>query len=229
MLNKAKWLVLILFVVGCFARAGLIAPDLNAKLSFVPADEKIPVIVVLREQVPLRVFAYQPSALIVSLRQTAETTQQDLLSFLHSAQGRGEAENIKSFWIVNAVSFKGTRSLIEAIAERADVDIVEPDRVIHLPPERRSIPITTLQAYEWNILKIRAPEVWAQGITGKGVLVGIIDTGVDVTHPVWLVSGGQPTVGLIPRTRLLPPQLILTGTAPIARVPSWVEMQAGGG
>ena len=38
-------------------------------------------------------------------------------------------------------------------------------------------------ANEWNIDKIRAPEVWARGYTGVGGVVGSFDTGVNVTHP----------------------------------------------
>jgi len=182
MYRKVKWLVGI-WLIASFASAGVIAPDLKARLSSAGEDEKIPVIVVLKTQVPPRAFSQQPSALILSLRQTAETTQRDLLSLLQSAKESAEAEKIKSFWIVNAVALRATRGLIEAIAGREDVDVVELDRVVQLPPVRQGAPIAPLQANEWNIDKIRAPEVWAKGITGKGVLVGIIDSGVDVTHP----------------------------------------------
>jgi bacillopeptidase F len=36
---------------------------------------------------------------------------------------------------------------------------------------------------EWNVTKVGAPTVWAQGVRGAGITVGIIDTGADVTHP----------------------------------------------
>lgn len=36
---------------------------------------------------------------------------------------------------------------------------------------------------EWNIQKINAPQVWAQGFTGKGIVYGIADTGVQWDHP----------------------------------------------
>ncbi|MCX7413571.1 MAG: S8 family serine peptidase [Planctomycetia bacterium] len=35
----------------------------------------------------------------------------------------------------------------------------------------------------WGNEVVRAPEVWAQGYTGKGIVVAVIDTGVDYTHP----------------------------------------------
>ncbi len=35
----------------------------------------------------------------------------------------------------------------------------------------------------WHLNAINAPEVWAQGYTGAGVLVAVVDTGVDLDHP----------------------------------------------
>ncbi len=36
---------------------------------------------------------------------------------------------------------------------------------------------------EWNVDRVNAPKVWAQGFTGQGVTVGVVDTGIDVNHP----------------------------------------------
>ncbi|MGD1862070.1 MAG: S8 family serine peptidase [Leptolyngbyaceae cyanobacterium] len=35
----------------------------------------------------------------------------------------------------------------------------------------------------WGNDLINAPEVWAEGITGEGVVVAVIDSGTDITHP----------------------------------------------
>ncbi len=35
----------------------------------------------------------------------------------------------------------------------------------------------------WGINFMRVPDLWAQGLTGAGVLIGHLDTGVDGTHP----------------------------------------------
>lgn len=34
----------------------------------------------------------------------------------------------------------------------------------------------------WGIDRVNAPEVWAQGYTGQGVVVAVVDSGVDYTH-----------------------------------------------
>ncbi|MBM81290.1 MAG: hypothetical protein CMJ78_11965 [Planctomycetaceae bacterium] len=47
---------------------------------------------------------------------------------------------------------------------------------------------------DWNINMVQAPEVWAQGYTGAGMTVAVIDTGVDYRHVdldnnVWVNMG----------------------------------------
>ena len=39
------------------------------------------------------------------------------------------------------------------------------------------------RGFDWNLNAVNSPEVWAQGFTGEGVIVAVLDTGVDYTHP----------------------------------------------
>jgi subtilisin family serine protease len=47
----------------------------------------------------------------------------------------------------------------------------------------RSVAAKLTQKVTWGIAALEVPAVWEQGYTGKGVLVGHLDTGVDGNHP----------------------------------------------
>lgn len=49
----------------------------------------------------------------------------------------------------------------------------------------------------WNLDLVRAPEAWAKGYTGKDIVVAVLDTGLDITHPelapnLWTNPGEIP-------------------------------------
>ena len=43
--------------------------------------------------------------------------------------------------------------------------------------------VPDLGGNDWGADAIKAPEVWAKGYTGQGVIVAVVDSGVDYTHP----------------------------------------------
>ena len=52
----------------------------------------------------------------------------------------------------------------------------------------------------WNIERIRAPELWNEGIYGSGIVIALLDTGVDYDHPdlagrIWTNPGEVPDNG----------------------------------
>ena len=53
----------------------------------------------------------------------------------------------------------------------------------------------------WGVDTVNAPEVWAQGYTGKDTIVAVIDTGIDYTHEdldnnIWLNENELPDNGI---------------------------------
>ena len=63
-----------------------------------------------------------------------------------------------------------TPDAIRVLAARPDIDMIWLDEQVH----------TLLDA---SVPLIGGPKVWGAGSTGKGIRVGIVDTGIDSTHP----------------------------------------------
>ena len=116
----------------------------------------------------------------------AQTTQASLIDWL-----RLRGIDYQSFYIVNAIRVTGTIENAEEIASRAEVARVEGNPTIlnfevegemstkDAAGNRQLAP----QAIEPGIINIRAPEVWAMGFTGQGIVIGGADTGVQWDHP----------------------------------------------
>ena len=51
-----------------------------------------------------------------------------------------------------------------------------------IAPERVQDTKLTVQE-TWGLRTLKAPQLWAKGLTGQGILVGHLDTGVDANHP----------------------------------------------
>ncbi|MFD3539054.1 S8 family serine peptidase [Streptomyces sp. NPDC058662] len=98
---------------------------------------------------------------------------------------RGANAEYTSYWIVNAVRVVGGDKLAGALAQRPEVSRIAADDKVDLPkPADGTREKAAADAVEWNIDRIKAPQVWDQiGVRGEGIVVANIDSGVDYTHP----------------------------------------------
>lgn len=108
----------------------------------------------------------------------AEATQAPILKWLQDRH----IEH-RSYYIVNMIWVKSTLAVAQSLAARPDVLRVEGNPVIHnIIPQPYDVaqspqrPEQT-EAVEPGVNHTRAPEVWAMGYTGQGIVVGAADTG----------------------------------------------------
>jgi len=113
----------------------------------------------------------------------AQSTQAPLL-----AQLAARHIEHRSYYIVNLIWVKGDRDLALDLAARSDVARIEANPQIsnlkyQTPNTQYPIPNLQSNGIEPNIAYVHAPDVWALGFTGQGIVVGGQDTGYDWSHP----------------------------------------------
>lgn len=119
-------------------------------------------------------------ALVDTLRDRADAHQSELRNWLAA---RGIAH--RAFWLVNAIEVRLAPGELEALAARPEVARIaaNPRIALRLPPSRSAPDPAAPTAVEWGVATIRAPEVWAAGYTGQGVVIAGQDTGYQWDHP----------------------------------------------
>ncbi|MGH7549971.1 MAG: S8 family serine peptidase [Gemmatimonadota bacterium] len=101
---------------------------------------------------------------------------------LEEARREGALVELDRLWIVNAVVAEVDPAWIDRLAADPAVDEVVPDRRIVLGEDTAgpAAPVSeTTQVPVDELVRIRVPDVWAQGITGLGAIVANVDTGVN--------------------------------------------------
>jgi serine protease AprX len=177
--------LLFLLLAANTRAAALAAPVDPAIFRDRAAGERASFLVVFREQADLsgaraiedragrRRFVYE------ALRARADASQADLASRLER-----DGIPFRRHSLVNMLEVDADESVARALAREPDVLTIAANRPSALVREPSSIYVPrAAAAIEWNIAHVGAPELWARGITGQGIVVGIADTGVRWTHP----------------------------------------------
>ena len=115
-----------------------------------------------------------------TLRAVAQSTQRPILNLL-----RQRGVPYQSFFIVNMIKVTGDRNLMETLAARADVAHIDANPRVHtaLPSNTGQDTSFQPQGIEWNVQRVKAPDVWTLGYRGEGLVVAGADTGVQWDHP----------------------------------------------
>lgn len=112
----------------------------------------------------------------LSTKAAAEAPLHVIVRFLAGPVARGEAvalaaiEPDASFRLLHARALTVSAETVAALSMDPGVDLIWPDLPVHAWLDTRA-PL------------VRAPRVWDLGFTGRGVRIGIVDTGIDAGHP----------------------------------------------
>lgn len=154
--------------------------------SVVGTDERVPYIVVLKDQ-PDSGTSY------AMMKAQAASSQAAVLSSI-SAIDREAALSAERFWIVNAIRVEADQATIERIALLPGVDHVEPDMRVQVDDPVYEVSDSVGAQYirsseefmlPWHLDWIETPAVWNAGNRGEGVTIAVVDTGIDGSHPAF--------------------------------------------
>jgi subtilisin family serine protease len=117
-----------------------------------------------------------------TLTRHADTTQAGLRTTLDLVHAE-----YQPYYLVNAIEVNGGPILRAYLSRQPEVDRILDSQ--HLRPLPQPVPVSTGDRPaptepQWNITSIGADRVWNElGVTGKGIVVGQSDSGVQGTHP----------------------------------------------
>ena len=157
-----------------------IDPRVQNAMNDLGPDGMLTVIVTLIDQadlsrIPGASRAARQQGVIRALQAKAQASQKQIISYLETQQGHGNVSKFDSLWVFNGLSVTATPGVIEDLAARSDVDKITPDEI--------DIVSTALNAPQENLTYSNVPPLWDLGITGQGVVIANLDSGVDYTHP----------------------------------------------
>jgi bacillopeptidase F len=164
------------------ANAAVLDQALQAEVAAVPPTTEVAVIVQLQQRANLAAVAVPALSRADRLRNlltTLKATAAVRLPTLTSQVVALGARDIKQLWAINALAFKVPAGSVAALAKLAGVASVRPDGIMAAPISQSG----GTAAAEWNLNAVQAPDLWALGFTGNGVVVANMDTGVDAMHP----------------------------------------------
>lgn len=121
---------------------------------------------------------------VKELKSFAAQSQQALLKELNSPVLAGQVSQVKNLWITNVVNCYATPAVIKQLAERTDIERIDIDeeRILIDPVEVSEVENGGSREITYNVSIMNVPQVWDMGFTGEGIIVAVLDTGVNYNH-----------------------------------------------
>ena len=195
LINMKKLFLLFITVVislSGFAQT-IIDPLLSEEMNRRNDDDHITVIIIMkshydRTQLNRRADYYATRAqrrefVVNELKSFADASQYDLRHTLAEMQRSNMTTEPTILWMANALYFDATKTAIQELARRNDIEVIGFAKEYNwIPEEEASRPAAATREITQNVTQVHADQVWALGYTGQGVLVAVIDTGVNYNH-----------------------------------------------
>lgn len=182
---------------GFSAQAGGKGLKLQKELDMAAADDPIPIIIKLVGSIDLKKHKEKRKALSKVQRQSKELKARHRSELIKELKTKSDGnfrslekflkqqgvkkKDIKVLWMINSVAVTIPAELVNMLEARPEVESLKLDVKVAAPGGTSAAGSSSPP--EWNIAAIRAPELWALGYDGSGIVVASMDSGVDYLHP----------------------------------------------
>jgi len=122
------------------------------------------------------------------LKSFHSASQSALVSFLEDREFSGKADDVHQLWITNVVNCKINKGTIEEISHWNSVLSIDFNEGRKILDEREWANQRLVEGdaasreLTWNVTNVSANQVWDLGYTGQGIIVAVLDTGVNYNH-----------------------------------------------
>ncbi|HMP16863.1 MAG TPA: S8 family serine peptidase, partial [Gemmatales bacterium] len=135
----------------------------------------------------------------ITILRASEQIKQSQIEFLARISDRIQGK-VRHIWINNVINLELPINTILELLQHDDLKLIEldqklptsafldqPDRLQSLsrktPKGKDPSSFRTSSRSHHNLDSIGAPELWRMGLTGKGILLAVLDTGIEKSHP----------------------------------------------
>lgn len=181
-----------------------ISPGLAQTIKGIDEGETIRVLIRLKgkkmEELGLPDSRHRRIQVLRKLKKQVQTSQDEIIGLLESKRsarvkkffrrkwGRNKQistklNNVKKYWASKTLALDLYPEEIEALAERSDIIGISKNTVVSVPPVDIMSENEGSSINLWNFSDINLEQISKLDLDGRGVRVGVIDTGIDPSHP----------------------------------------------
>ena len=188
-------LVFTLLVILSFCNLALAQNTIEPRLQEVlnqKGDEMISVNIILKSQMNFNNLrnraedfidkSAKRNVLVDELKSFTEKEQKEILSILDAEQRSSKVKDISCHWLANYINCSTTADVIYQLSQHPDVLIIGYNEEKVLVSNNYSERAEDVTGMTENITKVNADDVWNMGYTGDGIVVAVIDSGVNYNH-----------------------------------------------
>ena len=188
-------LVFTLLVILSFCNSVLAQSTIEPRLQEVlsqKGDEMISVNIILKSQMNFNNLRSRSegiidkdarrNVLVDELKNFTEKEQKEILSILDAEQRSSKVKDISCHWLANYINCSTTADVIYQLSQHPDVLVIGYNEEKVLVSNNYSERAEDVTGMTENITKVNADDVWNMGYTGDGVVVAVIDSGVNYNH-----------------------------------------------